>query len=225
MDNRFENCLRMEFETKQVTRTQFDLIASIRFGIEQVSIHYGKAQFAIKKGKLKVNLVNGEVPLKNIKLYKILETKEEIKSQQGVTQEDNTGVNLGWKNPGIYAGSKKTKQNGQEYIVKEYLVKTKGGLSDPVWIFEATANNDILEGLLQQTSLATVNVTGNPCVSLITFEVENTEDICLLNGDTFLRKNVDKKKMLVIERKIVRRFLDELLQEKTYLSRVKLVYG
>lgn len=222
-ENRFKNGLRMEIETKKVRmKKQFDLIASIRFGVEQVSIRYGKAEFAIKKAKLTVNLTNGEVPLKNINLDKKLETEEEIKVKQEEAEEGNIGINVGWKNSGINASCKKISKNGQEYVVKEYLVKTEGGLTDPTWIFTTKTNNDILEGLLQKKSLATVNITKNPCELNITFEIENPEDICLVNGEIFNFKDLEKKRAAIIERKIAHKFLDKVIKQKPYLSKAEL---
>ena len=224
-ENRFKNGLRMEIETRKVRRQKkLEIIASIRFGVEQVSIRYGKAEFGIKKAKLRVNLTGGQVPLENINLKTKLETEEDITLQQETTQQNNIRSNIGWKNPEINAGCTTINKDKKKYVIKNYLVKTEGGLSNPTWIFETSTNNDILEGLVQKISLAIVNITKSPCELNINFEIENPEDICLVNGKIFSFDNITKKQTAIIERIIARMFLNRAIQEKPYLSQAKLKY-
>ncbi len=223
-ENRFPNCVRMELEIKPIEEGSFDLVANIRFGEHTIRTRsYGEATFGLRKGKLKVDLDKGEVPLKNIKLDKEFQTEVEIKVQQEEGKEQQSGVNIGWKAGGS-AGSKKASKEGQEFRYREYQVRTEGGNADPCWIFEAKYQ-EFLEGLLQNASLAIVDVKDKPCSLIATFKVENIEDIRLKNGKFLGIKNITKKKLAVVERWIANYWIKNFLQNQTYLSKVELTYG
>ncbi|MEM9273804.1 MAG: hypothetical protein AAGA80_12675 [Cyanobacteria bacterium P01_F01_bin.143] len=223
-DNRFPNCVRMELEIKPIDDDSFDLVANIRFGEHTIRTNsYGEATFGFRKGKLKVELDQGEIPLKNIKLDKRFQTEIEIEFKQQEGKEKQFGGNVGWRAGGS-AASKKTKTEGQEFKYKEYQVRTEGGNADPCWIFEAKYQ-EFLEGLLQDTELAIVDVTEKPCRLVAIFNIEAIEDICLTNGKLLGIKNITKKRLAIVERWIANYWIENLLQNQSYLSRVELTHG
>ena len=222
-ENRFPNCVRMELEIKPIDEDSFDLVANIRFGEYTIQTNsYGEATFGLRKGKLKVDLTNGQVPLKNIKLDKEFKTEVEIKFQQLEEKERQFGGNVGFK-AGVSAASKKNRTAGQELIIKKYQVRTEGGNTDPCWVFEAQYQ-DFLEGLLQDAELATVDTLERPCTLIVTFNI-NIEDIYLINGKFLGIKNITKKKLTIVERWIATYWIKNFLQNQSYLSRVELVHG
>lgn len=130
-ENRFPNCVRVELEIKPIDDESFDLVADIRFGEHRIRTNkYGEAIFGLRKGRLKVGLDKGKVPLRNIKLDQEFQTEVEVKTQQGEGKERQFGGNIGWKAGGS-AASKTTTTEGQEFDYKEHQVRTEGGETDP----------------------------------------------------------------------------------------------
>lgn len=225
-ENRFENCVRMELETKGIDEVCFDLVANIRFGDHKIPIkRYGTAIFGLKKGKLIVKLTNGRVTVGNIKLDKEFQTVVEIKVQQEEGKEKQITGKLGGKTQGIGRDIKQGTKQGQEYTYKDSQVRTKGGLGDPTWFFEVKTNLEFLDGTLSKTDLATIDVEQKPCSLIATFELDDSDDIYLVNGSLLWQKNITKKKTAVLHRMIVNRLVEELLREQPYLSRQELAYG
>lgn len=215
----------MELETKGIDEACFDLVAVIRFGQHKIPLkRYGEAIFGLRKGKLIVRLINGEVPLRNIKLDKEFQTEIAIKDQQEEGKEWQLMGKFGGRTQGIGAETKKASKEGQEYTYKDYQVKTEGGLEDPTWVFICKIEK-FLDGKLPETELATVNIKGKPCNLIATFEVDDSDDIYLVDGSLFWQKKITKKKSSAIYRMIVNRFVEELLREKPYLSRQELAHG
>ncbi|MEL6440121.1 MAG: hypothetical protein AAFQ80_12800 [Cyanobacteria bacterium J06621_8] len=215
----------MELSTKRINEAQFDLVADIRFGKHEIPIRrYGRAIFGLKKGKLIVKLTNGETPLRNIKLNKKFQTVVEVKVQQEKGKEGQITGKLGGKTQGIGGETKQSSREGKEYTYKAYQVNTEGGLEDPTWVFECKIEK-FLEGILCESELACIDVKEKPCSLLATFEIKDSDDIYLVNGSLFWQKDITKTKTAVIYRMIVNRLVEELLQEKPYLSRQELVHG
>jgi hypothetical protein len=113
----------------------------------------------------------------------------------------------------------------QKVKYKDFQVKATGTLTEPIWIFEVKTGKEILQGLLQNTPLATIDVTAKPCKLVPIFNVTRPEHICITDGAYLGTSNISKKKTAVIERGIIRRLLEGRLKEKPYLSRVELTYG
>ncbi|MEO1339760.1 MAG: hypothetical protein AAFV28_01135 [Cyanobacteria bacterium J06635_13] len=206
---------------------QIDLILNIHFGEHKEEIHYGSGNvsFGLKRGELRIKLTNGEVPLKNFKLKEDFQTVVETEVQKERGSEKQSGVQVVLKNPGITAGSKAAQKKSEKAKIIEYQVKTIGSqLNQPSWAFEVKTGKDILEGLLQNTELATINIKSKPCHLMATFEVSKPEDICITNGELLWSRNITKNKIAVIERKIARILLDEVLNQKSFLSRVELIH-
>jgi hypothetical protein len=203
---------------------QIDLILNIHFGKHREEVSGGSVTFGLKRGELKVELTNGEVPLKNIKLKDEFQTVVEIEVQEEKASEEQVGATVA-VTPGLAATWRETGKTAEKVKYQAYQVSTKGELNDPIWVFEVKTNEEILQGLLQNTELATIDVKTKPCCLVATFYVMEPEDICLTDAQWFLTKQIPKKKMAVIERRIVRLFLEKKLKQKPYLSRVELAYG
>jgi hypothetical protein len=245
-ENRFPNCVRMELEISPIQPQgifnkifnklclkepeQIDLILNIHFDEQQEEIHYrsgnvGNITFGLKRGELKIELIDGEVLLKNIKLKNDFQTVVETEVQEEKGGEGQIGAQGALKSAGINVGTKTAKKKSVKVKTLESQVRTGGGTPDkPSWIFEVKTSKDILQGLLQKTELAIIDVKSKPCRLVATFVVRKTEDICITNGELLWSKNITKKKIAVIQRTIARLLLNEILNQKPYLSRVELVH-
>jgi hypothetical protein len=95
----------------------------------------------------------------------------------------------------------------------------------PTWIFEVKTDKEVLEGLLQNATLATIDVQGKSCSLVATFEITNPQDICITDAQWLWVKDISDKKKKIIAAAIVRHFLEKKLKPISYLSRVELSYG
>jgi hypothetical protein len=77
----------------------------------------------------------------------------------------------------------------------------------------------VLKGFLKNTTLATMNVMAKPCSVKATFEVL-PQDVYMTEAKGLWSQNISKKRRAVIERAIIRRFLERKLMP--YLSRQEL---
>ncbi len=84
---------------------------------------------------------------------------------------------------------------------------------------------EILQGLLQNAELAIIGIKAKSCSLVATFNVARSEDLRLIDAQWLWRKNITKKKLAVIERGIVRLFLEKKVNLEPYLSRVYLAHG
>ena len=235
-ENRFPDCLRMELEIVPIQLEeimdrilqgepeQLNLILNMHFGKHREEIYGGSVTFGLKGGELKVELTNGEVPLKNIKLKDEFQTvvETEVQEEEGSESQVGAGVSA---NLAATASRQETGRRAEKAKSQEYKVITKGGLNDPTWIFAVKTSREILQGLLQNADLASIDVKAKPCSLLATFYIAKPEDIRLSDADWLLTKSITKTKMAIIERGIVRRFLEKKLREKPYMSKVELIYG
>ncbi len=208
----------------QIAVEQLDLVLNIRFGEHTEEIKGGSVTFGLKRGELKVSLTNGEVPLKNIKLRDAFQTVLETEVQEESGKENQLGVTLVDK-PGLSASIKEIGKTSEKVKYQRYQVSTKGELNKPTWTFIAQIREQILQGMLQDTDLATIDIKGTPCSLVATFCVTKPEDICITDAQWLWSKNITKIGMAIIERGIVRKFLEEKLQQEPYLSQVELSYG
>jgi hypothetical protein len=96
-----------------------------------------------------------------------------------------------------------------------------GSKENPVWVFGVDKDELVLRGLLKNALLTNLNVTAKPCAVEATFQVL-PRDVYLTEAEGLWPKNISKKKIVVIERAIARRFLERKL--KPYLSRQILRY-
>jgi hypothetical protein len=211
-------------QTPQMTPMQVDLVFNINFGEHQEPLERGHVRFGLKRGELKVTLTNGEVPLKNIKLNDVFETvvEKEVDVEKGRESQavGNLGINLG-----ASGTSKESNKTTDKIKYKEYQVRATGNLTEPIWIFEVKTDKEILQGLLQNAPLATIDVTAKPCKLVVTFNVTRPEHICITDGAYLGANSITKKKTAIIERGIIHRLLEGRIKEKPYLSQVELTYG
>lgn len=224
-ENRYPSCIWIDLSTRRIDEARFDLIANLRFGQHEISIRNGKAIFGLKKGKLKVLLENGEVGVKDIHLDRVFATEISFKIENKQEAGAQIGAKLGGKTEGISANINQASTAGKEYEYKEYQVHTEGYLNDPTWIFQVKTERDILQGLLQNADLATVTLQAKPFTATATFEVMDDDDVYLIDGSLLWQKNITQIKIAVLERSIVKRWLNFALQEKPYLSQQVLQNG
>lgn len=232
--NPFPDWLRMEMKVKQKQNAPFkpkqiDLVANIRFGTHTLNTYFGPITIGLNKGKLQTVIKNGKVPLGNIHLVNYLTLERDVQVKEEVTNETQFGVkgevNVSdqRKIGGSLGAEKKIGQKrSEEYQDKKYGVKTEGGESDPIWIF-TSITGEVLEGLLQEATLATIDVTKNPCTVVSTFQKPELKDIERIESSGLLTNFIDKKRKTIIHQLVIKKAFKKIFKNRAYLSKTSTV--
>jgi hypothetical protein len=114
------------------------------------------------------------------------------------------------------AEKKVGRKRSEEYQDKKCGVKTEGGESDPSWIFTAITE-EVLDGLLRDTTLATIDVTKNPCTIVSTFQKPELKDIKISESPWYFTNFVNKQKTL-LQQKVIRQVFEKIFEKCDYLS-------
>ncbi|MEL6578655.1 MAG: hypothetical protein AAFQ14_02795 [Cyanobacteria bacterium J06621_12] len=203
---------------------QIDLILNILFGEHREEIQGGSVTFGLRRGELRVQIIDGQIPLANIRLknYFPIVVEKEIQEERAKGKQNR--IQLGLKNSGLASSDQSIKKLTEKVKYEEHQIKIKGTEKNPIWIFEVKTDKEILEGLLQDENLATINLKADSCSLVATFHITKPEDICIIDAQWLWVKEISDKKKKVIAAGIVRRFLEKKINLNSYLSRVELVH-
>lgn len=189
---------------------QIQLYLTIQFKEQRELLVGGHIKFGLKGGKLQIKLKNVEIPASSNQLGRSYELAVHKKKPAiSIPQKSEIPANL---------PSTQTNEPLQFISCK---VAVRGTPTRPVWVFAVDKGGAVLKGVLKNTALATLDITAKPCYLEATFEVA-PKDIHLSEAEGLWPKNISKKKSAVIERAIVRCFLEQKLSP--YLSRQTMRY-
>jgi hypothetical protein len=205
---------------KEEVRSDYDdiihLKLSIRFGGQQIKVRRGHICFGLRRGELKLRIVNGTIPIENQCLTAPFENEIalEIQDDKGIETEGGLSV-------GITAKAKDTRKISLKKSLKTYMISTRGSESEPIWIFEAITQQHTLKGQLSKIALGSATILSNSYSIMATFEVRNQNDIQIIEVDGLWPGNIGRNKLLVIFRKF---FLNHI-KFKPYLSYTEVSHG
>jgi hypothetical protein len=189
---------------------QIKLYLTIQFKEQRELLVGGHIKFGLKGGKLRVKLKNAEIPLTSNQLGRSYELAVQKKKPPASILPI----------PGVKANLQTTETIEPLQFIS-CKVAVRGTPNRPVWVFEVDKGGSVLKGVLKNTALATLDITEKPCYIEATFEVA-PRDIYLSEAEGLWPRNISKKKSAVIERAIIRRFLEQKLSP--YLSRQAIRY-
>ncbi len=233
-ENKSLGCLFMKLEgilvyplvgnSKAPESTQNDqlkLHLTIQFKEQRELLVGGYIKFGLKGGRLRVKLKNAEIPLASKQLGRSFELAVQKKRQPQEASINQSNIEDSLPDqPGVTTNEPQTVETEQSQLIS-CQVSVKGTPNRPVWVFEVDKGGSVLKGILKNTVLATLDITAKPCYIEATFEV-SPRDVHLSEAEGLWQKDISKKKSVVIERAIARRFLEKEL--KPYLSRQALRY-
>jgi len=222
----------INIESKSAATEQINLYLTLQFNEQREILPGGRLKFGLKGGELRIKLVNGKIPLTSGELgssFK-LAVHQDRQQQEGKSNQSGIETSLGESKPGIHTNPSTKKTAGKtdqiQFVACQVQfvacqVTTKGSPENPTWVFKVEAGEPVLKGLLKNVKLGTLNVTAKPCRVEATFEV-SPRDVYITEAEGLWPKNISRKRSAVIERAIIRRFLERKL--KPYLSRQQLQY-
>jgi hypothetical protein len=199
----------------------FDLKLTIRFGGEKIKVPFGNIWFGLKRGELRLKLVNGLIPIETQGLTFPLENQKTSEIQKENTKEIEASISsaipcFGTKARDATKISSKTGFNA-------YLVSTIGTECEPVWIFENITEHPILKGQLNSAALGLVNLSSKSYAIIATFEVRGQQDISLIEADGFWAQDIGRNKLAVLERYLFLKHIAPMLNP--YLSFTEVCHG
>ncbi|MBW4490428.1 MAG: hypothetical protein KME12_21830 [Trichocoleus desertorum ATA4-8-CV12] len=108
-------------------------------------------------------------------------------------------------------GAKTTEGSTEKITVEVFQVKKIGSEDKPAWIFEAYGDRPILEGMLTEALLGSLQVDELPCEIAADFIVRG-EDVQITWGQIGQVKNIHRNKLAVIERAIALRYIKPIVE-------------
>ena len=213
----------LNLKPKFAATEQVNLHLTIQFNEQRELLLGGHLKFGLKGGKLRIQLENSEIPLESRQLIGSFELSIQTERPQ---QEDSQ--NQSTVRDSVAKDQSKVKANlnknqpvaaTDKFQVTVCQVTTTGSQENPAWIFEVERGEPVLKGFLKNATLATMNVMAKPCSVQATFEVL-PQDVYMTEAKGLWSQNISKKRRAVIERAIIRRFLERKLMP--YLSRQEL---
>ncbi len=209
-------------EPESTQNNQLKLHLTIQFKEQRELLVGGYIKFGLKGGKLRVKLKNAEIPVASKQLGRSYELAVQKKKQPQNVSINQSNIEAGSPDqPGVTTNSPNKTVETEQLPLISCQVSVKGTPDRPVWVFEVDKGGSVLKGILKNTVLATLDITAKPCDIEATFEV-SPRDVHLSEAQGLWPKEISKKKSVVIERAIARRFLEKEL--KPYLSRQALRY-
>ena len=189
---------------------QVNLQLTIQFNQQWVPLPSGRFKFGLKAGELRLKLENGEISRTSGELGGSFSQKES-QTRAGIVQSvadatnENNAATVRTETPGGTGNS--------------IQVTTKGSKENPAWVFQAESQ-PVLQGLIQNAKLGTLNVSARPCRVAATFEV-SLRDVCLTDAEGLWPPDISPNKRAVLDRAIM-----HLLKSRStpYLSRAELHY-
>jgi len=217
--NRFPNLVFLKLNGTSSIRSNIRQIAmtmTLRFGEQCLVTPIGKVRFGLKRGELKLKLIDGTMALEEMGLTTpfTIEIGVEEQKEQGGETEINIATSVGIKARSINKAGTKTTH-------KTYQCHTGGTEEDPIWVFHAeTENPPILLGQLTEESLGTVKPTKIPCRMKATFEVPRQSALYLIGSDGILwAKDLERNKTALLAIFFFKKFIQPKL--KPYLSQIE----
>lgn len=211
-------------EIKVAQAAQIELRLTLQFREQRELLVGGHIKFGLKGGTLRIKLQNAQVPLAASEEERSFELSIQKKRQPLASQNQSAVVDTLPENQlrvKANLAAQKTVQKIDAVPLVSCQVTVKGSPENPIWVFTADRNESILKGLLKNVVLTTLDIAAQPCCVDATFEV-SPRDVYLTEAEGLWPQHISKKRSVVIERAIARRFLEEKL--KPYLSRQELRY-
>jgi len=196
---------------------------TIQFNESRLTLKGGHVRFGIKFGELRLELDHARLPIRKRGFSHELDNsiQAEIATQKG--KELQATMEGSWvATPGIKAniGDKTTNLETEKYTLRVPQISTKGSEDCPSWDFGVRLRERPLIGS-KKGELGSLEVSTYPCTVDATFTVCRA-DIVVTGGEGALWKDIQKKRLAVIERIIFHHCLTSQIQP--YMSRVKLCF-
>ncbi len=207
-------------QKKSKLKQHIELQLTIRFGEHQFKVKGGSISFGLRKGCLKLNIVNGKIPLETIGITPPFRTFFEMELQQEKSRENegSGGVSV---TQALNIKAKTTGKEAKKFKKEVYQVYTKGTEENPIWVFHHNENEEIVTGFLSKVKIGILEIHDKPCLLEAIFEIQD-EDVKLTTATGFWDRNIGRNRLAILERAYFLKIIRPQLQP--YISRAELQY-
>lgn len=213
---------------KSAATEQIKLLLNLRFNEHWEQSLGGRFKFGLKGGELSLKLKNCTISLPSGALGKSFKLaaqtlpndkkQQQAKANQDALEEALPEIKSG--DQGKISQSETAKKTDNSQLIS-CQITTKGSEENLAWVFVLKTEEPILQGIIKNVILATINVTAKPCRVEAVFSV-SAQDVYITESEGLWSENISKKRRIVIQRAIVHRLLKRKL--KPYLSRQEMRY-
>ncbi|MBE9182421.1 hypothetical protein IQ268_28130 [Oculatella sp. LEGE 06141] len=192
---------------------ELDLRLTIAFGGEQEiqipggSRLGGRATFGVRRGQLRFVFQKCKLPLEKTVLLNPFRVSIDVERQKTKSNEIQAGAALDSRS----IGAKASEGSVEKTTVEVFQVKKVGSEDNPAWIFEAYGNRTVLEGMLRETLLGTLQVAELPCEIAADFTVRG-DDVQITWGQIGQVENIHRNRLALIERAIALRYIKPMVE-------------
>jgi hypothetical protein len=236
--NRFPNCVGMRMHFEEVKKPQnivglfrpqnaseIQVSLSVQFSneeevdippsdlpklLEKLGMPGGKVKFGIIRGRLKLKLIDCNLPLGKVDLIDELQESTENETQNEIARELGLGLNLGGalgEKPSATGTGTVGLRIGDKTIQKskftQYNIHKTGDEHNPQWKFEGGPENRFLTGSMKRKSVGQISVETTPYQLIADFVIDAADDIKISWGHILFVEKITTQRRAHIERLIV----------------------
>jgi hypothetical protein len=242
-ENKFSNCLLMKLQgiviepekqgifnlkLKSGATDQIKLLLNLRFNEHIEPLLNGSIKFGIKGGELSLKLQNCSISLPSVPVGKPF--KLAVQALPNEKNQQQAKANKGALEDTLFESksadktkipqTETAKKNDNSPVIS-CQISTKGSEENLAWVFALKSDEQVLQGIIKNVVIATIDVTGKPCRLEAVFSV-SAQDVYITESEGLWSENISKKRRSIIQRAIVHRLLKRKL--KPYLSRQEMRY-
>jgi hypothetical protein len=220
-------------KSQEVSPKYLELNLSIQFNEHlDFPIPGGTITFGLRRGELRLELINGKIPLEFRELAGSLELSVLRKVEEKTSHENQNTVKGSFikKELGLETthGNKKTEEVTEKVEYMSPQITSKGADVNPAWIFETETTEPVLKGILRKAKLAKVILEGKPCHITATFKINEKRDVQITDSSGIWLKNINLRHITPQKKRVFDTWLIHQLFLKStfqpYLSKAVLQY-
>ncbi|NEP32773.1 MULTISPECIES: cyclic nucleotide-binding domain-containing protein [Moorena] len=170
IDNKYEDCLFMKLEGTIVQPDKIDLFLTINFHDQFLELPGGSIKLGLTGGELRLNLTNGKLPYYHRGFNDDFKVSIEKKrrSKQGSKIHHDNKMSMGLDptshqiefNLGTELNLRRdiNHEKTDEFTIMDYQITSKGGETNPAWVFAAKSGEPLLTGTLSSIWLGSKEI-------------------------------------------------------------------
>ncbi|NER39028.1 MAG: hypothetical protein F6J93_34585 [Oscillatoria sp. SIO1A7] len=232
-ENKCPSCVFIKLESSRIKEgwlwdrqtKAIELFLTVSFNEQEEKILGGAIRFGIKRGTLSLALTNCRSPYENRGLNDILQHNLLLERYKRSSNEEkrSSGFSISPNKISAKIDSELEKALERTDKIKfdTHQVSTKGSEANPIWDFQVKTGEPCLKGTIPKEVLAILTVDDVPCKIEATFTA-SLRELHIEGIEGLWPGEISRNKMAVMERWIVRHFLEPKLEP--YLSRQELKY-
>jgi hypothetical protein len=189
---------------------------TVSFYEQEEAILGGRVKFGLKRGEVVLSFENAQMKMRDRTLGAPLELTLEREITRELSSEFQGGGSLSTSDKGILPGAVLSAKTGEKITEKElsttYGVFTKGSPESPSWNFVSVSEHAPLKGVLRDAQLGILTIKQRGVWLARVRFIFSIKDVYIKGSGGVWSENIERNKMAVMERLIVKRLLQDKLR-------------